>query len=78
MEKKGEKRFDMASSNCHGWVPYGLIFDWLAEHWGDPLTARMFWNIVLYTKNDQLNCCSYMIKYWPKEGLAMIKAAPKG
>eukprot|EP00972_Heterocapsa_arctica_P043770 6461877-Heterocapsa_arctica.AAC.1 len=61
MEKNGEKRFDMANSNCHGWVPYGLIFEWLAEHWGDPLTAKMFWNIVLYTKNDQLNYCSYMI-----------------
>eukprot|EP00972_Heterocapsa_arctica_P106558 15696494-Heterocapsa_arctica.AAC.1 len=40
MEKKGEKRFDMANSNCHGWVPYGLIYEWLVEQWGDPLTPK--------------------------------------
>eukprot|EP00972_Heterocapsa_arctica_P052480 7720214-Heterocapsa_arctica.AAC.1 len=78
MEKKGEKRFGMANSSCHGWVPSGLMYGWLVEMWGDPLTPNMFWNIVPYTKNDQMNYSSYMIKQRPKEGLVMIKAMPKG
>eukprot|EP00972_Heterocapsa_arctica_P068799 10167973-Heterocapsa_arctica.AAC.1 len=62
MEKKVQgSMFDMDKNSCHGWVPHGAIYEWLTEHWGDPLTEHKFWNIVLHAKNDKENYNSYMI-----------------
>eukprot|EP00972_Heterocapsa_arctica_P105665 15567335-Heterocapsa_arctica.AAC.1 len=68
----------MNKNSRFGWVPHGAIFDWLCGVWGAPLTETIFWSIILHTKNDKEHYHSYMIRYWPKINLVLIKTIPKG
>eukprot|EP00972_Heterocapsa_arctica_P060436 8911824-Heterocapsa_arctica.AAC.1 len=42
------------------------------------LTETKFWHMILHTKNEKEGQHSYMVKYWPKLKIALIKAASKG
>eukprot|EP00972_Heterocapsa_arctica_P058261 8594567-Heterocapsa_arctica.AAC.1 len=42
--------------------------------WKDLMTDEMFWNMLLYSKNEKNQHC-YMLKYWPNRRMVLVKTA---
>eukprot|EP00972_Heterocapsa_arctica_P035072 5165169-Heterocapsa_arctica.AAC.1 len=42
------------------------------------MTHKMFWNMILHTRNDKEGYHSYMLKYWPSMKLVFIKPVRTG
>eukprot|EP00972_Heterocapsa_arctica_P114001 16440208-Heterocapsa_arctica.AAC.1 len=67
-------KFKMVDNSRFGWVPHTLIFKWLKDMWGDNMTDKVFWNMLLHTKNEKNQHC-YMLNYWPNKGVVLVKAS---
>eukprot|EP00972_Heterocapsa_arctica_P042210 6222950-Heterocapsa_arctica.AAC.1 len=59
----GDNNYDLKSLSCHEWTPCWLLFEWLADpdNYGEGISKKAFWNIVMHTKHDKAGYHSYMI-----------------
>eukprot|EP00972_Heterocapsa_arctica_P015993 2358226-Heterocapsa_arctica.AAC.1 len=62
-KKMGDNNYDLKSLNCNEWTPCGLLFEWLADpdNYGEGISEKALWNIVMHTKHDKAGYPSYMI-----------------